>query len=356
MPVKVLVVDDSLLIRRLVTRMLEEEKDIQVIGQAADGLEAIEMIKKLKPQVVTMDVEMPKLDGIATLRRVMRECPVPVIMLSAYTTAGARATMEALALGAVDFVGKPMKPGQLGPMIADLKAKIRVAAGVSLGKVAARPAAPPKPPAPAPAPGFRAKDWPRTAAGKIELVVIGCSTGGPAALQNIIPRLPANLPVGVVVVQHIPVGFSKSLSEHLNRKSAVEVIHGHTGDEVRPGRVIVAPAGCETHFIKSGGKVTVKLEKCNQPIPPATFRPSVDQVMTAATKIYKGNLLGVLLTGMGRDGAQGMLEIRKLGGRTIAQDEASCVVYGMPKAAIDLGAAEKISPLNKIAQEILDLL
>lgn len=478
-PIKVLVVDDSSLIRRLITRMLEAEKDIQVIGQAADGLEAITLIKKLCPQVVTMDVEMPRLDGIGALRRIMKECPVPVIMLSALTTEGARATMDALGEGALDFVPKPRNPDQIGPMLVELTTKIRVAAQVPLAKlkeccykapiqpppplvrppkpprvitktpvidkpsgappVTGKPVEPPgvstpvtskpvetpvstgtsvgeplatppkvteplvapppitskpvtertmvtpvttsspvvhgapvtprtpktpvRPPSPPPAKPVRlatpkkATAPVRTSApaGMVEVVVIGCSTGGPVALQNIIPRLPADFPVGVVVVQHIPVGFSKSMAEHLNRRSAVEVIHGTNGDEIRPGRVIIAPAGCETHFVRTGGRVTIQLKKCGEPIPPATFRPSVDQVMLAATNVYGGKILGVLLTGMGRDGAQGMLEIRQLGGRTIAQDEASCVVFGMPKAAIDLGAAEKIVPLPKVAQEIMYL-
>jgi two-component system chemotaxis response regulator CheB len=341
--------------------MLEAEKDIQVVGKAADGLEAIDMIKKLRPQVVTMDVEMPKLDGIKALRRIMKECPVPVIMLSAHTTEGARFTMEALQVGAVDFVSKPLKAGQLGPMISDLTEKIRMACCVSVRKVGYKPITPPpgpkltNKPTLLPKPTVTPPPVPRPAAGKVGVVVIGCSTGGPVALQNIIPLLPVNLPVGVVVVQHIPVGFSKSMAEHLNRRSAVEVIHGTAGDEIRPGRVIVAPAGCETHFVKSGSRVTIQLKKCGEPIPPASFRPSVDQVMLAATEVYGGKILGVLLTGMGRDGAQGMLQIRNLGGRTIAQDENSCVVFGMPKAAIDLGGAEKITPLPKIAQEIMQM-
>ena len=363
MPVRVLVVDDSSLIRRLVTRLLEEKNDIQVIGEAKDGLEAVEQIKKLRPQVVTMDVEMPNLDGIAALKRIAQECPVPVIMLSALTTEGARATMEALAVGAVDFVAKPLKAGQLGAMIEDLAAKIRVAAGVSMRKMM-RSDFPPRqipqrtPPAVKPA-AVRSKPAalkPSPSAGKIELVAVGCSTGGPAALQRIIPQLPADLPVGVVVVQHIPRGFSQSLAEHLNRRSAIEVIHGWEGAEVKPGRVIICPAGCETHFIKSGRRVITTLTKCDEPIPPASFRPSVDQVLNAAAEVYRGRILAVLLTGMGRDGAKGLKRIKNLGGRTIVQDEATSVVFGMPKAAVELGAAEKIVPLPQIAQEILQML
>ncbi len=346
MPIRVLVVDDSLLMRRLLIRLLQTEKDIEVVGEARDGLEAITQIKKLRPQVVTMDVEMPNLDGIAALRRIMKECPVPVIMLSGLTTEGARATMEALAAGAVDFVPKPVRAGQLEPTMAELTAKIRVASKVVVRKILRSSALPAKPVVPA-----RAK----RAAVKPELVLIGCSTGGPAALQNIIPHLPADLPAGLVVVQHIPRGFSQSLAEHLNMRSALEVIHGYKGAEVKPGRAIICPAGCETHFRKAGGKVVIDLKKCDEPIPPATFRPSVDQVIDAAIAVYQGKILGVLLTGMGRDGAAGLLKIRNLGGRTIAQDEVSCTVFGMPKAAIELGAAEKIVALPKIAQEIVQM-
>ncbi len=362
MPVRVLVVDDSSLIRRLITRLLEEKYDIQVVGEAKDGLEAVEQIKKLRPQVVTMDVEMPNLDGISALKRIAKECPVPVIMLSALTTAGARATMEALATGAVDFVAKPLKAGQLGPMIDDLAAKIRVAAGVSMRKMMRpdflpRQTAQRTPPVVKPA-AERSKPAalkPSPSAGKIELVAVGSSTGGPAALQSIIPQLPADFPVGVVVVQHIPRGFSQSLAEHLNRRSAIEVIHGFEGAEIKPGRVIICPAGCETHFIKAGTRVTITLTKCGEPIPPASFRPSVNQVLDAAAEVYRGRILAVLLTGMGRDGAQGLKKIKNLGGRTIVQDEATSVVFGMPKAAVELGAAEKIVPLPQIAQEILQM-
>ncbi|WP_003544343.1 protein-glutamate methylesterase/protein-glutamine glutaminase [Desulfotomaculum nigrificans] len=353
--VKVLVVDDSSLMRRLISRLLEEDKDIKVIGTAADGLEAIQQIKALRPDVVSMDVEMPKLDGIATLRRVMLECPVPVVMLSAHTHEGARATMEALSAGAVDFVPKPGKSAELPIMVADLKTKIKVAARVSLRRITcptpARPAARPITKLAEPDPpvvSVRKQPY----CGKIDLVVIGCSTGGPAALQQIIPYLPANLPAGVVVVQHIPVGFSKSMAEHLDKKSAINVRHAEEGDEIKPGRVLVCPAGYDLNFKPRGNGATVTLSNFGQPLAPGGFRPSVDWVMKSAAEVYGCRAMGVLLTGMGKDGAQGMLAIRQQGGLTIAEHESTCVVYGMPKAAVDLGAAQKIVPLPQIAQEI----
>jgi len=356
LPVKVLVVDDSFLMRRLISRLLEEDKDIKVIGTAADGLEAIEQIKLLKPDVVSLDVEMPKLDGISTLRRVMRECPVPVVMLSAHTHEGARATMEALSAGAVDFVPKPGKSAELPVMVADLKTKLKVAARVSLRRVARPTAHPPVPKAtPAPIPTSKTEAVPvrhQPYCNKIDLVVIGCSTGGPAALQQIIPYLPADLPAGVVIVQHIPVGFSKSMAEHLDKKSAISVRHAEEGDEIKPGRVLVSPAGYDLSFKPMGNGATVILSNHGHPLPPGGFRPSVDWVMKSAAEVYGCRAMGVLLTGMGRDGAQGMLAIKGQGGPTIAEHESTCVVYGMPKAAVDLGAAQKIVPLQQIAREI----
>ena len=355
LPVKVLVVDDSSLMRRLISRLLEEDKGIKVVGTAADGLEALQLIKTLKPDVVSLDVEMPKLDGIGTLRRMMVECPTPAVMLSAHTHEGARATMDALSAGAVDFVPKPGTSADLPKMVEDLKTKLKVAARVSLRRVVKttlppppRPKSPVMPPKPSVTTSVRRPQ----VCGKIDLVVIGCSTGGPAALQQIIPYLPANLPAGGVVVQHIPVGFSKSMAEHLDKKSAISVRHAEEGDEVKPGQVLVAPAGFDLNFRPRGNGATVTLTNQGQPLAPGGFRPSVDWVMKSAAEIYGCRALGVLLTGMGRDGALGMLNIKEQGGPTIAEHESTCVVYGMPKAAVDLGAAKKIVPLPHIAQEI----
>ncbi|AEG15384.1 response regulator receiver modulated CheB methylesterase [Desulfofundulus kuznetsovii DSM 6115] len=449
-----LVVDDSALMRRLITRLLES-RGYNVIDTAADGKEAVAKICALKPDVVSLDLEMPVLDGLGVLRRVMKECPVPVVMLSSHTTAGARATMRALSLGAVDFVAKPSGPGRLDAMVDELVEKLRAAATVAASKLvrpgvgmafhpfpagkagpslppprgkrpgdARTPPGPPGKPAgvsgrkevppvipadigsvpeqhagtpssmppardgmlslhpagrsPTGAPAGtagraadagRAKaDRDTTAGGtvprlvvvpkrspRIDLVVIGSSTGGPAALQVIIPALPEDFPAAVVLVQHLPVGFSGPLAEHLNRRSRLPVKHAEEGDPVVPGRVLVAPAGFDLTFRGRPGHVTVHLNAGSGPVPPGGFRPSVDGVMLSAAEIFGARVMGVLLTGMGRDGARGMAAIREKGGPTIAQDESTCVVFGMPKAAIDLGAALKVVPLGEVAGEIARL-
>lgn len=356
MPIKVLVVDDSSLMRRLITRFLEEDGNIKVIDTAADGEEAIRKIQGTRPDVVTLDVEMPVLDGLATLGRIMKSSPLPVVMLSAHTTEGARATMQALALGAVDFVAKPTRPGEMEIMVADLKYKVKTAAQATLRKF---PSAVPRP---------AAKRWepeekteavppkaasPRPARGRIEVVVIGSSTGGPAALQQIVPKLPADLSAGVVIVQHIPAGFSGPMAEHLGRKSKIKVKHAAQGDTVTPGQVLVAPAGYDLTFMRGAGSYSVNLDPGRGPVPPGGFRPSVDVVMKSAAETFRGQAMGVLLTGMGRDGAQGMLAIKRESGPTVAEAESTCVVFGMPRAAIEIGGAEKVLPLHEIAGEIV---
>ncbi|MEW6423879.1 MAG: chemotaxis-specific protein-glutamate methyltransferase CheB [Bacillota bacterium] len=414
-PVKVLIVDDSALMRRLVARLLEATGDFVVIDTAADGEEAVKKICALRPEAVSLDLEMPVLDGLGVLRQVMRRCPTPVVMLSSHTTKGARATMQALSLGAVDFVAKPEKPGYLDVMVAELALKLKTAAMVSSRKLAllkpallktslekpssgraagadetrspvvaerlpleipkgslperlsepervyqAAPGTPPESPAAAgetgPARPARGTEAVRGKAGRVDLVVVGSSTGGPAALQVLIPALPADFPAAVVVVQHLPPGFSRSLAEHLARRSRLQVKHAEAGDPVAPGQVLVAPAGCDLAFRGRAGSVSVRLESCGEPRSPGVFRPSVDGVMTSAAELYGAHAMGVLLTGMGRDGAKGMAAIRERGGPTIAEAESTCVVFGMPKAAIEAGAAQKVLPLGEIAGEIVKMI
>lgn len=348
-PVRVMLVDDMALVRSIVGRMLSEDPDIELVGTAANGREALDKLAELKPDVVVMDVAMPVLDGLTTLRRLMRTQPVPVVMLSARTREGSWEAMEALALGAVDFVPKPSNIAELPSVMGELAVKIKTAAGVSLKKV---PAGESEQGRGAPE---RARGLSKPAPGKArrELVVIGCSTGGPAALQTIIPAFPADLPAAVVVVQHMPAGFTGALSEHLAKRSMITVKHAVDGDLVLPGQVLIAPAGSDFYFDGGPGKLKVSVINKKQTLAPGSFCPSVDGVMISAAEHFGEKVLGVLLTGMGRDGALGMREIKKRRGRTIVEAEESCVVFGMPRAALELGVADKVVPLQEIAQEII---
>lgn len=392
-PINVLVVDDSALMRRLIARFLEEDPQqppIKVLDTAANGQEALEKTLRLRPDVVTLDVEMPVLDGLATLERLMRQHPVPVVMLSAHTTEGAQATIKALSLGAVDFVAKPSRREDMGQMVHDLRFKVRAAAQAVLRRPGWTPTGTRSlqsgRPVTAPVGGLTGTAGSsgkrllagipagtsmaaaaRTAAagdaglpavpsrqsGRVQLVVIGSSTGGPAALQQIIPRLPADLGAAVVVVQHLPVGFSGPMAEHLDRKSAIKVRHAEPDELLRPGEVLVAPAGYDLTLRGRPGDVRVVLDPGKGPVPPGGFRPSVDVTMLSAADVLGSQCMGVLLTGMGRDGAQGMQAIYRRGGLTIAEHESTCVVYGMPRAAVELGAAALVLPLPEIAAEIV---
>lgn len=349
-PVRVMMVDDSALVRRVIGQMLAEDSEIEIIGTAANGQEALEKIPQLKPDVVVLDVEMPVLDGLNTLRRLMKSTPLPVVMLSSHTQPGSRATLEALSLGAVDFVPKPANAAEITAVVGELAAKIKAAAAVSAKKIY-RPILKPSPGEEAAGQVQRGK----TTGGRRELVVIGCSTGGPAALQVIIPALPADLPAAVVIVQHMPAGFTAPLAEHLAKRSAIAVKHAEEGDPVIPGQVLVAPAGADLYFeTNQTGEIKVRLAPPSGRLAPGTFHPSVDGVMISAAQCCGPKVLGVLLTGMGRDGALGMKEIKKREGRTIAEAEESCVVFGMPKAAIELGVVDKVVPLERIAEEIIN--
>lgn len=348
--VRVFLADDSAVVRQVIGRMLQEKHGFEVCGTAADGQAALDAIPRVRPDVVVLDVEMPVMDGLAVLRRLMGRQPLPVVMLSAHTRAGSAATVEALALGAVDFVPKGM-PGGLDAMVAELAAKICVAAGARPlraggGATAARPA---RPAVPKPAAERRPAQRP-------DIVVIGCSTGGPAALRMLIPSLPGDLPAPVVVVQHMPRGFTASLAENLNQSSPLDVKHAADGDALVPGRVLVAPAGLEFSFRRRGSTVAAEVQPDDRPLPPGGFRPSVDRVMVSAAETFGAKTLGVLLTGMGRDGAEGMARIKERQGQTIAEDESTCVVYGMPRAAAEAGAADHVLPLPRIPGEIVRIL
>jgi two-component system, chemotaxis family, protein-glutamate methylesterase/glutaminase len=333
--IRVLVVDDSAFVRKAVGRMLATADDIEVVGYAKDGEEGLELARQLKPDVVTLDVRMPRLGGLETLERLMAEQPLPVLLMSTLTQEGAEVTLRGLELGAMEFVDKSsVQPMSMLSLADELVTKIRALGGA---RVRSRPQ--PKP-TPVKAPG-------RVTA---QCVVIGASTGGPAALQAVVSGLPAAFPAAVVIVQHIPRGFSRSLAERLDARSAIPVREARHGDAVEPGQVLLAPAGIHTRIVRAGSGIEVALEE--EPSE-ALHRPSVDVLMLSAADVYGARALGVVLTGMGSDGTEGLRAIRERGGLTLAESAETCVIFGMPKAAIDAGVIERTLPLDRIAGEIL---
>jgi two-component system chemotaxis response regulator CheB len=326
---RVFVVDDSAFVRRALTRILDRATGYQVVGEAADAVEALERIPALDPDLVTLDVAMPGMDGLQLLRALLRWNPgLRVLMLSAHTRQGAAATVEALAAGAVDFIDKSKFN------VMDLESMRREV--LEKMDACARSRAPA---APARSPG--ALD--PAAAAHCALCVIGASTGGPAALQRLLEPLPATFPLPIVVVQHMPVGFTRPFADRLRGLCRLDVAEAVEGERLAPGKVRVAPAGVH---LRVTGNLAVVL-----PAEPATARhvPSIDLAMKSAERARPGRVLGVLLTGMGEDGAEGMQAIRAGGGLTIAESEASCVVYGMPRAAWERGGASALLPLPEIS-------
>ena len=347
---RVLIVDDSALMRRMVADMIESTSGFEVVGTARNGREAIEKVRALRPDVVTMDVEMPVMNGIDALREIMARFPTPIVMLSSRTERGAEETIRSLELGAVDFVCKPS--GAISMDIAEVKeiliGKLRLAAHARVTALSRQGASFPvgqvgNLPIPAPA-GAEAH---RLQADR--LVVIGSSTGGPRALETIIPQLPPDLSAAVVVAQHMPPGFTAAMADRLNTLSALRVREAADGDMLTQGEVLIAPGG--RHLLVNSRKRVMISDA------PAVWgvRPAVDLLMTSAAETYGTACVGVILTGMGQDGARGAALIRRAGGRTLAQDEDTCVVYGMPKAAVEQGGVDLVVPLPQIAATIAQI-
>jgi two-component system, chemotaxis family, protein-glutamate methylesterase/glutaminase len=335
--IRVLVVDDSAFVRKAVERMLGSVDDIEVVGFAADGEEGLAKARELVPDVVTLDVKMPRLGGLETLERLMAEQPVPVLLMSTLTQEGAEVTLRGLELGAMDFVDKSsVQPMSMLSLADELVAKIRALGG-------ARARARPKP-ARTRASGSSGE------APAAECVVIAASTGGPTALQTVVSGLPAGFPAAVLVVQHIPRGFTKSLAERLDARSAIPVREARDGEAVVPGHVLLAPAGIHMKVARRRDAVEVVLDEEPRD---ALHRPSADVLMASAAKAYGPLSLGVVLTGMGSDGTEGLRAIREKGGLTLAEAEETCVIYGMPKAAIDAGVVHRVVPLERVAGEVL---
>jgi two-component system chemotaxis response regulator CheB len=336
--IRVLIVDDSAVVRRVLSDALAAEPDFEVVGCAADPFAARDLIVAHRPDVLTLDIEMPRMDGLTFLRKLMRYQPMPVVVISSLAQASCSATLKALEEGAVEALPKPAGPYSVGDLRHTLAGKLRAAA-VSRLRTGVSPSPTGTPRASEPQRSFRSQT----------LVAIGASTGGTEAVRQVLTELPSNFPP-VVVTQHIPPVFSKAFSERLNEQCRVEVREAEDGDELRTGRVLVAPGGMHMLVRRAGEgwRVTVKdgPRVCYQ-------RPSVDVLFSSVAEQAGARATGVILTGMGSDGASGMLRMREAGAATIAQNEETCVVFGMPREAIRMGAAQEVLPLGGIAGALL---
>lgn len=349
--IKVLIVDDSAFMRKSISIMVESDKDIEVIATARDGEEGYNLAKTLKPDIITLDIEMPKMDGLTALKKIMKDCPTSVLMVSSLTSEGAEATIKALEYGAVDFIPKELSYVNVNiikvkeDLIRKIKEIVRhkqlkeglnrlrriknedtshVSTIVTINKVI-------------PKMGFRA-------------IVLGVSTGGPLSLQKVIPKLSKKINVPMFIVQHMPPKFTKSLADRLNGMSEVEVKEAEANEHVRNNVVYIAPGGFHLGVKKNSmGQIAIDISE----FPNTTLhRPSVDVMMESVINAYGKYTLGIIMTGMGKDGLEGIKTLKNLGGYCIAQNAESCIVYGMPKAVVDYGCADVISPLEKIADEI----
>lgn len=340
--VRILVVDDSAFMRLTIGKRLADEPGLEVIGTARDGYEALAQIRALKPDVVTMDVEMPGISGLETLQQVMIQQPTPVIMLSTLTHEGTATTVKALTLGAVDFIGKPDRLSGMQETIKELATKIRHASTVNVSRRAS--------PSPRQATSLPAKAQLRPLTAGDPIIVVGSSTGGPGALRGLMADLPGNLGAAMLIVQHMPPGFTRSLAERLDEVSSWRVKEAEAGDKLQVGQALLAAGG--SHLVcRSRGEVSLTKEP-----PVNNVRPSVDVTMHSLVEIYGGRVSGVILTGMGKDGAEGAIRIKAAGGRVIAEAESSCVVYGMPRSVVEAGAADIIAPLPDIARALQSML
>ena len=375
--IKILVVDDSAFMRKVLSDLFKSQPDFEVVDIGRNGAEAVEKVKQHSPDVVTLDVEMPVMDGLTALEQIMAVKPTPVVMVSSLTKAGADATIKALSLGAVDFVAKSAGSiSRIDEIEKDLLQKCREAAGVSGNRLRATvaavkpvilpertaPAAPEKPlmvekvlTVDKAAPSMTRTTSVSSVISGVDdwIVAIGTSTGGPRALQEVLTRLPGNLPCPTVIVQHMPPGFTKSLAERLNTLSELTVKEAADNDTLVAGTVYIAPGDFHLTLRRETSGTYVKLNK-----DPAIggLRPAVDPMMVSVAETYGTKAVGVILTGMGHDGAKGMRAIKRLQGRTIAEDQSTSVVFGMPKAAIEAGVVDSILPLQQVAEGIVQCL
>jgi two-component system chemotaxis response regulator CheB len=341
--IKVLIVDDSAIVRKILSEAVSAEPDMEVVGTAPDPYVARDKILALHPDVLTLDIEMPRMDGLTFLKRLMLHHPIPTIIISSLGQASCATALEALRCGAVDVLAKPAGPYSVGDLRHTLATKIRGAAG-------ARPRLAVAPATPIAKPVERSTTAPRTAFRPGVVIAIGASTGGTVAIQDILLRLPHDIP-GMVITQHIPAGFSRAFADRLNTICAMEVREAVSGDMLRQGLALIAPGDFHMLLRRAGAGYAVELQQgpqvCYQ-------RPSVDVMFASVAQAAGAKAVGLLLTGMGNDGAKGMLAMKRAGAPTIGQDEASCVVYGMPREAARLEALSKVASLADIPRVLLD--
>ncbi|MGM0378532.1 MAG: protein-glutamate methylesterase/protein-glutamine glutaminase [Bacillota bacterium] len=340
--IKVLIVDDSAFMRKILSDILGKSDKITVIGKAKNGKSALKMAKKLNPDVITMDVEMPKMNGLKALEKIMDEIPTPVVMLSAVTKKGGDLTLEALELGAVDFITKPKSVFNVkGKKVKDsIIEKIIVASNINV-KTKRRKKIKHK----------KIKKTIKKQSNTLnKIIALGTSTGGPRALQSVIPNIPADIKGAILIVQHMPPGFTKSLAERLDKISEIKVKEAINNEKIRPGHAYIAPGGQHLKLKVKGNSYYTLLDKEGLV---SGHRPSFDAMLNSINKASLKNIIGVIMTGMGSDGAKGMLELNKNNNYTIAQDEESCVVFGMPKSAIEIDAINEVVELDKISNSIV---
>ncbi|MDK8263580.1 MULTISPECIES: protein-glutamate methylesterase/protein-glutamine glutaminase [Pseudomonas] len=369
MPVKVLVVDDSGFFRRRLKEILAADPNISVVGTASNGREGVDQALALRPDVITMDYEMPMMDGITAVRHIMQKCPTPVLMFSSLTHEGARVTLDALDAGAVDFLPKNFEDISRNPAsvqkllcekihhIARSNRRFAVApsvapaapASASTAPATARPAA--RPVAPSSAPASHAATAPASPPPKrkhYRLVAIGTSTGGPVALQRVLTQLPANFPAPLVLIQHMPAAFTKAFAERLDKLCRISVKEAEDGDQLRPGLALLAPGGKQ---MMVDGRGTVKILPGDERL---NYKPCVDVTFGSAAKAYADKVLAVVLTGMGADGREGARMLKQVGSQVWAQDEASCVIYGMPMAIAKANLADAVYGLDDIGRHLTE--
>ncbi|MEW6068837.1 MAG: chemotaxis response regulator protein-glutamate methylesterase [Nitrospirota bacterium] len=341
--VRVLIVDDSAYSRQIVRKTLEKEPNIDIAGISTDGIDAMSKTIRLKPDLITLDIMMPKMDGFSFLRWLMKNNPIPVIVLSSYSDS--KTVFKALELGAADFIAKPPRAAsELQNFENDLLKKVRGIKQLRLDRLSKNLELLEEGQS-------KIINVEKTGRG-IETIAIGSSTGGPAAIKIILSRFPSDFPAGVVISQHMPRGFTASFAERLNGISNLHVKEAEEGDEIEKGKVLICPGGHHMSFRKTGRKIITNIKESSNA---DKYIPSVDMMMISAAEIFGNRTMGVVLTGMGNDGTQGMLEIKKQGGYTIAESEDTAVVFGMPGEAIKAGAAGRVLPLSEIPDEIIKL-